>query len=38
MGRVVTSAEVHNLAEPRKGRRIDFLVDTGASHVVLPAA
>ena len=37
MGRIVTSAEVHNIAEPRKGRRIDFLVDTGASHVV-PAA
>ena len=38
MGRIVTSADVHNLAEPRKGRRIDFLVDTGESHVVLPAA
>ena len=38
MGRIITSAEVHNIAEPRHGRRIDFLVDTGASHVVLPIA
>ena len=38
MGRIITSAEVHNVAEPRHGRRIDFLVDTGASHLVLPTA
>ncbi len=31
-------ADVHNAVEPRKGRKVDLLVDTGASHVVLPSA
>ena len=38
MGRIVATADVHNAAEPRKGRKVDLLVDTGASHVVLPSA
>lgn len=38
MGRIVVAAEVHNVADPASGRKIDFLVDTGASHLVLPLA
>lgn len=38
MGRIVATADVHNAAEPRNGRKVDLLVDTGASHVVLPSA
>ena len=38
MRRISAPADVHNVAEPRHGRRIDFLVDTGTSHIVLPSA
>ena len=38
MGRITVTADVRNIADPAKGRKIDFLVDTGASHVVLPRA
>ena len=38
MGRIVATAEVQNIKGTLAPRKIDFLVDTGASHVVLPAA
>lgn len=38
MGRITVTADIHNVADPAKGRKVDFLVDTGASHVVLPRA
>jgi len=38
MGRIVTSVTVHNPFDKSKSLRCDALVDTGASHLVLPAA
>ncbi len=38
MGRIMTSVSVENLANPDQRIRCDALVDTGASHVVLPSA
>lgn len=38
MGRIVASVEIESFAEPGKRVRCDALVDTGASHMVLPAA
>jgi predicted aspartyl protease len=36
MGRIVTSVRIENFAEPASSIRCDALVDTGASHMVLP--
>ena len=38
MGRITTSVRIENLAHPGKSIRCDALVDTGASHMVLPTA
>lgn len=38
MGRITAAAEIHNVADTAKGCKIDLLVDTGASHIVLPNA
>jgi len=38
MGRIVTSVKVENLNDPVSALRCDALVDTGASHMVLPSA
>ena len=38
MGRIVTSVSVENLSNPDRRIRCDALVDTRASHVVLPSA
>lgn len=38
MGRLRASVEVQNVSEPDKRIRFDALVDTGASHLVLPLA
>jgi len=38
MGRIVASVKIENYAAPGKAIRCDALVDTGASHMVLPAA
>lgn len=38
MGRITTSVEINNPFEPGKTLRCDALVDTGASHLVLPKA
>ncbi len=38
MGRIVTSVAVENILEPKKNIRCDALVDTGASHLILPTA
>ncbi len=38
MGRFVTSVTIENLLDPSKNLRCDALVDTGASHMVLPSA
>ena len=38
MGRIVTSVKIDNPADPSKSIRCDALVDTGASHMVLPTA
>jgi predicted aspartyl protease len=38
MGGIATSVKVENPASPEKKIRCDALVDTGASHLVLPAA
>ncbi len=37
MGRIITSVTIENIMEPSKNLRCDALVDTGASHLVLPA-
>jgi len=37
-GRIVTSVKIENLSDPDKKIRCDALVDTGASHMVLPSA
>jgi predicted aspartyl protease len=38
MGRIFTSVTVQNIADPKLLLRCDALVDTGASHLVLPSA
>lgn len=38
MGRIVSSVTVSNITDPSKSIRIDALVDTGASFLVLPNA
>jgi len=38
MGRITASVRIENPAAPDKRIRCDALVDTGASHLVLPAA
>jgi predicted aspartyl protease len=38
MGRIVASVKIENLISPDKKLRCDALVDTGASHMVLPTA
>lgn len=38
MGRIITSVKIDNFSDPSKSMRIDALVDTGASHLVLPNA
>ena len=36
MGRIITSVTISNLEDKEKKIRIDALVDTGASHIILP--
>jgi predicted aspartyl protease len=36
MGRIIASVKIDNVADPSKSLRCDALVDTGASHMVLP--
>ncbi len=38
MGRIVASVKIENISDPAKSLRCDALVDTGASHLVLPTA
>ena len=38
MGRIVASVDIQNVVEPDCARKIDALVDTGASHITLPSA
>jgi len=38
MGRIAASVKIENLTAPDKKIRCDALVDTGASHMVLPSA
>jgi predicted aspartyl protease len=38
MGRIVASVTITSISEPTKNLRCDALVDTGASHMVLPSA
>src|SRR5690349_7485656 len=38
LGRIITSVTIENPVEPFKNIRCDALVDTGASHLVLPKA
>ena len=38
MGRIVASVKIENPADPQAKIRCDALVDTGASHMVLPSA
>lgn len=38
MGRIVASVKIETVTDPAKGFRCDALVDTGASHLVLPKA
>jgi len=38
MGRIITSVTISNLNDKAKKIRIDALVDTGASHIILPVA
>ena len=38
MGRIVATVDVQNVAEPRISRKLDALVDTGASYLTLPRA
>ena len=38
MGRIVASVTIANLGDPAAHLRCDAMVDTGASHMVLPAA
>jgi predicted aspartyl protease len=36
MGRIITSVTISNIGDTEKKIRIDALVDTGASHMILP--
>ena len=38
MGRITASVRIENVADSTKSIRCDALVDTGASHLVLPSA
>ena len=38
LGRIITSVRIDNVFQPEKSIRCDALVDTGASHLVLPVA
>ena len=38
MGRIVTTVDIQNVTEPRFSKKLDALVDTGASLVTLPFA
>jgi predicted aspartyl protease len=38
MGRIIASVKIENVLDDTKSVRCDALVDTGASHMVLPAA
>ena len=38
MGRIVATVDVQNVAEPRLSKKLDALVDTGASYLTLPRA
>ena len=38
MGRIVSSVRIENATDPSQSIRCDALVDTGASHMVLPSA
>ena len=38
MGRIVTTVDVQNVMEPSFTKKLDILVDTGASHLTLPRA
>jgi len=38
MGRIITSVTIENVSDPSGHIRCDALVDTGASHLVLPLA
>jgi predicted aspartyl protease len=38
MGRIITSVTIENVSDPSGKIRCDALVDTGASHLVLPFA
>ena len=38
MGRIIAPVRIQNVNQPEKSILIDALVDTGASHLVLPAA
>ena len=38
VGRIVVSIDIQNTAHPDCARKIDALVDTGASHITLPSA
>ena len=38
MGRIVTSVEIQNVLEPSFAKKLNILVDTGASHLTLPQA
>jgi predicted aspartyl protease len=38
MGRIITSVTIENVSDPSGKIRCDALVDTGASHLVLPLA
>ena len=38
MGRIIASVVIENVLDPSKSVRCDALVDTGASHLVLPTA
>lgn len=38
MGRIVASIDIQNVVQPDCARKIDALVDTGASHITLPSA
>ena len=36
MGRIIASVQIENITDPAKSLRCDALVDTDASHLVLP--
>ncbi len=36
MGRIIATADIHSINGAARGRKVDLLVDTRASHVVLP--